>query len=259
MILFFRLPEWACFILTLIFVMISHEVGFRIGTRRRLKPGENPEIAAGTIAGTIIGLLAFMLAFTFNGASSNHDLQKDLVIDEANAVRTTYQRSMEMPDPYRAEVRDLLQEYVDIRLKVRELRRAELKPALDRTLAIQRDLWSVARALQRKEPNAPMIILFTQSLNDVLDLHVKRFSAVFQSRISAMIWIVLYMLTSITMAMLGYRIGLHGFRSNFMEITLIIAFSSVIFLIIVLDRPNGMMRVDPRPLVDVLNMLRAGR
>ena len=60
------------------------------------------------------------------------------------------------------------------------------------------------------------------------------------------------------MAMMGYRIGLSGLRSTFMETTLALAFSAVLVLIISLDRPNGMMSVDPRPLVDVLNMLRAG-
>ncbi|MEI6862840.1 MAG: hypothetical protein WCK38_00355 [Candidatus Omnitrophota bacterium] len=258
MTIFSRLPEWACFIATLIFVQFSHEVGFRIGTRRRLKPGDNPETSAGTISGTVIGLLAFLLAFTFNGASSHYDLRKELIIEEANAVRTTYQRSLQLPAPYRAKVRDLLEEYVDIRLKVRGFRKADLSRALARTLAIQDDLWSVVLTLQQKEPNTPMLVLFTQSLNEVFDLHVKRVNAVFQSRISIFVWSVLYLLTFITMAMMGYRIGLSGLRSTFMELTLALAFSSVLIVIVSLDRPNGWMRVDPKSLIDVLNMLRAG-
>jgi hypothetical protein len=255
---FYKLPEWACFIATLIFVQLSHEIGFRIGTRRRLRPGENPETAAGTISGIMIGLLVFLLAFTFNGASNNYDLRKDLIMEEANAVRTAYQRSMQMPDPYRAEVRALLREYVDIRLKVRHLRRADLKPAINRMLTIQHDLWSIALELQKKEPNTPMLGLFTESLNEVFDLHVKRFSAIIQGRISPVIWVVLYLLTFITMAMMGYRIGLHGIRSTFMEVSLALAFSSVLSLIIALDNPSGMMSINPRHLADVLKMLASG-
>lgn len=255
MMSFYRLPEWACFIATLIFVQFSHEIGFRIGAWRRLKPGENPETAAGTISGIMIGLLAFILAFTFNGASNNHDIRKDLMIAEANAVRTTYQRSMQLPDPYRANVRELLREYVDIRLKVRQLRMVGLKSALNRIRTIQNDLWSIALELQKKEPNAPMIVLFTQSLNEVFDLHVKRYSAILQGRIATMIWVVLYLLTFITMAMMGYRIGLNGIRSTFMELSLALAFSSILVLIIALDRPSGMLRIDPKALEDVLKML----
>lgn len=258
MMLFYKIPEWMCFVATLIFVQASHEAGFKIGTRRRLKPGENPSTAAGTISGIMVGLLAFILAFTFNGASNNHDVRKDLIIEEANAVRTAYQRSMELPDPYRAQVRDLLREYVDIRLKARQLRRPDFKPALDRTLAIQNDLWSIALELQKKEPNTPMVGLFTESLNEVFDLHVKRMNAIFQGRISMLIWIMLYFLTFITMAMMGYKIGLHGIRSTFMEVTLALAFSSLLILIIALDRPDGIMRIHPRALIDVLNMLSSG-
>ena len=255
MTLFYRLPEWACFIATLIFVQLSHEIGFRIGTIRRLKSGENPETAAGTISGVAIGLLAFMLAFTFNGASNNHDLRKDLLIDEANIVRTAYQRSMQLPDPYRANVHDLLQEYVDIRLNMRQLRRANFKQAFGRMQVIQHDLWSTVLELQKKEPNTPMLGLFTESLNELFNLNAKRSNAFIQGRISIIIWIVLYLLTFITMAMMGYRIGLHGMRSTFMELTLALAFSSVLILIITLDRPNGMLKIDPRPLADVLKML----
>ena len=258
MTLFSILPEWTCFLMTLIFVQFSHETGFRVGTIRRLKPGENPETAAGTISGIMIGLLAFILAFTFNGASNNHDQRKDLLIQEANAVRTTYQRSMQLPDPYRAKVRDLLREYVDIRLKMRGLRIADLKPLISRTMAIQSDLWSLVIDLHKKEPNTPMIGIFTESVNEVFDLNVKRFNAVTQGRISAVIWSVLYLLTFITMAMMGYRIGLNGIRSTFMELSLTLAFSSVLVLIIALDRPNGIMRIDPKPLGNVLKMLSAG-
>ncbi|MCX5666372.1 MAG: hypothetical protein NT036_04930 [Candidatus Omnitrophica bacterium] len=258
MTLFYRLPEWACFIATLIFVQISHEIGFRIGTMRRLKPGENPETAAGTISGVAIGLLAFMLAFTFNGASNNHDLRKDLLIDEANIVRTAYQRSMQLPDPYCANVRDLLREYVDIRLNMSQHRRGNFKQVFDRMKVIQHDLWSTALELQKKEPNTPMLGLFTESLNELFNLNAKRSNAFLQGRISIIIWIVLYFLTFITMTMVGYRIGLHGIRSTFMEITLALAFSAVLLLIITLDHPNGMLKVDPRPLADVLKILGSG-
>jgi len=258
MAIFYRLPEWVCFIATLIFVLISHEIGFRIGTMRRLKPGENPETAASTISGVMIGLLAFMLAFTFNGASNNHDLRKDLLIDEANTVRTAYQRSMQLPNPYRADVRALLREYLDIRLNMTQLRRANFKQAFNRMRSIQHDLWSTVLELQKNEPNTPMLGVFTESLNELFNLNTKRSNAFLLGRISMIIWIVLYLLTFITMTMMGYRIGLQGIRSTFMELTLALAFSLVLLLIIALDRPSGMLRLDPKPLADVLKILSAG-
>ena len=250
--------EWVCFAVTLVFVLFSHEVGFRFGTRRRLKPGENPEASAGTLSGTTIGLLAFMLAFTFNGAATNHHARKDLIIDEANAVRAAYQRAMALPAPYRAEINGLLREYVDIRVKAPGLRPAERKLALGRSMAIQGELWALALVLQQKQPDVPMVGPFMESLREVFDLHVRRVEAAFQSRIPSIIWTVLYLLTFITMAMVGYRIGLTGIRSTFTELSMALAFSAVLLVIAALDRPDGIMRVSQKPLADLLVMFRAG-
>ena len=259
MTIFYRLPEWTCFIATLVFVLMSHEVGFRLGIRRKLKPGENPETAAGTISGIMIGMLAFMLAFTFNGASNNHDFRKDLLSDEANTIRTVYQRSMQLPDTYRTNVRNLLREYVSLRLNMGQRQKTNFKQTFVRMKSIQQGLWSIALELQTKEPNTPMLGLFTESLNHLFDLNADRSNAFIQGRISLLIWIVLYLLTFITMAMVGYRIGLSGIRSTFMELTLALSFSSVLILIIALDRPNGMLRLNPKPLADVLKMLNVDR
>jgi len=108
--MFFNLPEGVSFAVTVLFVLLSYEIGYKFGTRRRLRPGENPDSAAGALSGTTLGLLAFMLAFSFNGASSHHDLRKKLLIDEANAIRTAYQQSAALPESYRAGVSSLLEE-----------------------------------------------------------------------------------------------------------------------------------------------------
>lgn len=258
MSLFFRLPEWACFIATILILQFFHEVGFRIGTIRRLRPGENPETAAGAISGITIGLLAFILAFTLNGASNNHDLRKDLLIKEANTIRTIYQSSMQMSEPYQTKVRGLLREYLEIRLKMHGFKINELRQLIGRAKNIQTELWSIALAVQKKEPATPMVASFTESLGHLFDLNTERINAITQGRISSLIWIVLYLLTIITMAMVGYRIGLHGIRSTFMELCLILSFALVLSVVIALDRPNGIMSTNMRPLSTVLKMIQAG-
>ena len=64
-----------------------------------------------------LALLAFILAFTFGLAGSWFDVRRRLVIDEANAIGTTYLRAGMLPEPHRSDVRDLLREYVDVRLE----------------------------------------------------------------------------------------------------------------------------------------------
>jgi len=45
----------------------------------------------------ILGLLAFRLAFTFGVAASRFDTRRELVLDEANAIGTTFLRAALLP------------------------------------------------------------------------------------------------------------------------------------------------------------------
>ena len=67
------------------------------------------------IVGAILGLLAFMLAFTFSLAASRFEARRQGVLDEANAIGTTYLRARFLPQPQRDEAARLLREYVDVR------------------------------------------------------------------------------------------------------------------------------------------------
>ena len=253
-----KIPEWLYLIGTIGFVQISYEIGFRLGMAQRRKPGENPETAAAAMFGATIGLLAFMLAFTFNGAASDHNERKDLVLEEANIVRTTYMRSMMLADPERARIRELMGEYVDIRVALSKNQGANLSQVLERTSVIQNELWSVAVALMQAEANSVPARLFAESLTDVFDIHAKRIDLFKNARIPSSIWVALYFLTFLTMAMLGFRTGLSGIRSTLTEISQALAFSTVLILIIMLNNPLGSLQVSQQPLIDVLNSIRNG-
>jgi hypothetical protein len=252
------MPEWVFFPATLIFVLLSYEIGFKFGLNRKLKPGENPEAAAGALSGTTLGLLAFILAFTFNGASSHYGVRKELVIQEANAIRTAYQQSMVLPDHYRVKVSGLLREYADIRTKASSFKPENIKASFERTETIQAELWATALACQKSGPERSIADPLKEALIKIFDLHVLRIHAVFQNRINDVIWSVLFMLTFLTMAMMGYRVGLSGVRSNFIEISTALAFSLVLILILALDRPNGMLKINQKPMIEILNLISKG-
>jgi hypothetical protein len=61
------------------------------------------------------------------------------------------------------------------------------------------------------------------------------------------------------MAMLGYHIGLSGSRSMSMAFGISIAFSVVLLLIVSLDRPNGIIRVNQTPITNVSRYLHTHR
>jgi hypothetical protein len=128
----------AFLVLTLILTLVAVEAGYWLG-RWRLKREHELDATAGAIVGTTLGLLAFTLAFTFAMAAARFDTRKQFVVDEANAVGTTYLHALMLPAPQSSEVRRMLREYTDARL---ELGRnpGEASPALARSEELHAEL-----------------------------------------------------------------------------------------------------------------------
>src|ERR1700752_1969178 len=109
------LPLWGLFIVILMVVLLSVEFGYRLGKYRRSRREDEKEAPLGTMVGATLGLLAFILAFTFGLAASRFDNRRQLVLDEANAIGTTYLRAGMLPE-HGQQFRDLLRAYVAARL-----------------------------------------------------------------------------------------------------------------------------------------------
>ena len=110
------LPLWALFIFILGVVLLSVECGYRLGKYRRSRREEEKEAPLGTMVGATLGLLAFILAFTFGLAAARFDSRRQVLLDEANAIGTTYLRAGMLPE--RGEqIRGLLRDYVGARLE----------------------------------------------------------------------------------------------------------------------------------------------
>lgn len=92
------IPLWGLLCLTVGLVLAAVEVGFRIGRWRGQRSEHEQETPVGAIVAAILGLLAFLLAFTFGMAASRYELRRELVLDEANAVGTTYLRAGMVPE-----------------------------------------------------------------------------------------------------------------------------------------------------------------
>jgi hypothetical protein len=107
---------WVLFAGTILVVVMAIEAGHRLGHAARRQSEDEKESPVSAMAGAVLGLAAFMLAFAFGIVSDRYDARKGLVRDEANAVRTAYLRSDFLPEPGRAEAKDLLRRYLDVRL-----------------------------------------------------------------------------------------------------------------------------------------------
>ncbi len=243
------LPLWGVFGLTIVLVLFAIEVGYRIGRRRAAIAEPEKESAAGAMANASLALLAFLLAFTFGFAGSRFEARRSVLLDEVNAIGTTYLRAGTLPQPERTQARDLLREYVDVRLQ--GVRSGELGQAIRRSEEIQSRLWESAAALGERSPGSIMLGLYLQTLNQMIDLHTKRVTEG-RVRIPAIVWIVLYAITVLAMVEIGYQTGLAGRRRPLSTPAFALAFAAVILLIADLDRPQkGWIRVSQLPMEEL--------
>jgi hypothetical protein len=244
------LPLWALSLLTAAVVLLAMEAGYRLGTYRSRRSEHEKESSVGAVVAATVGLLGFMLAFTFGIAGTRYDARRQAVLDEANAIGTTFLRAGLLPEGRGLNVRKLLREYVDVRLTA--ARTGDVEAALRRSGDLHGQLWAEVEAIGIRHPGSILVGLFIQSLNETIDLHETRVIAGLYSRIPLVLWGTLYLLTALAMIGVGYHGGLTSKARSLSPLLLAITFAAVILLVADLDRPGaGMLRVSQQALVDV--------
>lgn len=250
------LPLWGLYVATVVIILLAVEGGQRLGKYRRQHPEQELEAPVSVMVGATLGLLAFILAFTFGLATSRFDIRRGFVVDEANAIGTAYLRAGLLSEPYRTEVRNLLREYVDVRLDL--VRPGKAEEAMHRSDELHGRLWSQAVAVGEKNPSSIVAGLFIGSLNEVIDLHAKRVNLGLRTRVPGTIWAALYFVAILATGAVGYHAGLTGTRRSLAVLALVLAFSAVMMLIVDLDRPlEGGLKVSQQAMIDLRNSLMA--
>jgi hypothetical protein len=202
------------------------------------------------MVGATLALLAFLLTFTFGMAATRFEARRQALLQEANAIGTTYLRAGLLPEPHRTQLRQLLRDYLDARLSAAQPDR--VVEAVTKSEALHSQLWSQATEVAAADPKSIVAGLFIQSLNEVIDLHAIRVTAGLRSRIPAPVWGLLYLVTVLAMLATGYQQGLSGTNRSPAILALVLAFSGVITLIADLDRPHeGLIRVGQQSLLDL--------
>jgi hypothetical protein len=250
-------PILAFFFGTILLVMGSIEVGYRLGRTAHRRSEEEKESPVSAIEGSVLALLAFMLAFTFAIASNRFDSRKELVRAEANTIRTVWARSDFLPEPDRAETKKLLREYVHARASAFHSADEErVERVIDEAERTQARLWAMAVIHAPQDMPSDIGALYLESLNEMSAIHASRVAVGLQMRISLGIWLTLASLTALGMIMVGYQAGVAASTRTLAMPILAIAFASVIALISSLDHPIGgftLTKVSQQPMIDLLS------
>jgi len=123
-----------------------------------------------------------------------------------------------------------------------------------KTSYINDRLWAIAANAGTKSDSITTG-LFTQSLNEMIDIDAVRVAAL-RNRIPDSIWFMLCVVTLFSMFAIGYQFGLTGIHSWAGTILLVIVFTTVFTLIADLDRPQeGLVQVSQQALIDLVNKI----
>jgi len=239
-------------------LLIATEVGFRGGRSVRSAIEESAKSHYWTLQAGVMGLLALLLAFTFSMSVTRYESRRQLLVDEANAIGTTYLRSQMLPEPYQSEVAKLIGDYVANRLRDygTALDEDEVEVANLNCHRLQNQLWSQAIAATAKDPQPVPTGLFISSLNDVINVAAKR-AAARENHVPQPVLTFLFLVTILTMGLLGYGCGLGNYRNIAATATVCLLISLVILTIMDLDRPRrGLITISQKPMLELRDSMR---
>jgi hypothetical protein len=251
-----RFPLWAVFIGTVIIALIATEIGFRIGLWRHSRDNSKGKSnVLGALVGGTLGLLAFLLALSVVTVIDQHNGRKAMVVTEANAVGTAYLRTSFLDEPDRNLSRDLLREYVEVRLAAAD-DVTLFESSKRRSEEIHAQLWLLVENSVRQGKESAIMALYVDSVNEVIDVHSLRLMAI-SLRLPRRLGVMLYVAVVLSFLLLGGASSHDGKRiPPFTLLIFTMVFVAIFVTIVTLDRPQqGLVTISQTALSDLLGQM----
>jgi hypothetical protein len=241
------LPISVVYLLTVVMLLLAFEVGYRTGVFVQKRWPDQAESGVGTMVGASLAFLGFLLAFIIGIAVNIFNERRALVVEEANAIGTAYLRAEYLQEPFSTDSRVLLRKYVDTRLAA--LDPNTLAASVTRSEEIHQELWAQAVTISRNNPS-PTTALYVSSLNDVIDIHSKRFNIALEVRVPPAILLGLYLVAVLSMMLIGIQGSYAAKRTIIAPVMMVLILSLVFVLVTDLERSQqGFMQISQQPLI----------
>lgn len=226
---------------------VAFLIGRWLGGREARREHPEHEGPVGSVVGATLALLAFTLAITFNMAHMKHNSRKELVREDAKAIRTAYDRALLLPPEAAQVAHARLAEYARIRAFDTFLAGDfPIGEIIARSEQIQSELWN--QALEHREH--PQLRFYLDSISALTNVHADRITVGMHDRVPLAVWICLIVVTALGMLTMGYQSSLAGSRRTWAMVPLVVAFCVVLCIAVDLDRPQqGILRVDQGPMI----------
>ena len=247
--MFFRLSSIELGLILFGIVLGTTLLGLVAGRRLR-EHSETLREPFGVLQAALLGLVALILAFGLTMAVGRYDARRAAVVDDANAIGTTYLRAQTLREPIRARSLDLLVRYTDTSIAVSNSipGSTAARAAIAAGGRLQRSLWRLGGEALDSSPTDSAPRLYIESLNEMIDMQTVRVSALSNRVPSAVLGIELVG-SAIGLGLLALYLAI--LSRGVITVVLAAAFVSVLLLITFdLDRPTrGLVTVPDTPLV----------
>jgi hypothetical protein len=244
--------EWRVILIISLLLLALAQAGFHVAKRRHREPTEGHKSQITGIQTSVLGLLALLLGFTFAMALGRYDSRRNLVLQEANAIGTTYLRASFLPETHKKAVEDLLRRYVDVRIPLydRGTSPARLQSLEEQSANLQHELWAHVVAAAGESPS-PVTATIINALNETIDLDASRLHAL-RSHVPGAAWLLVLFVASVGCYLTGYAAGISKTQSAFSTVLLPLLVAIVVTLISDLDAPRqGLIGISKQPLLDL--------
>jgi hypothetical protein len=243
------IPVGVVFLLFTLLTFACYEVGFRLGVWWQARePGEQ-EGPTDMLVGSLLALMAFVLAITLGLATDRFDARRALVVEEANAIATAYQRADYLPPTEAAQLKSLLQAYVPLRIVTDTM---QVPANIVKSADLAKQMWAIEAKVAPTSNNGDLMSSLGEALNEIVAVSEQRVVAGIYARVPESIMFLLLAGSALALLMTGYSAGIKGRRSVLSATVLIVALGVVTTLVVDLDRPQeGFLTVSQQALVDV--------
>jgi hypothetical protein len=233
----------------LIVLTLSIELPYRFA-KDLLARTDVKDDAWNVVQAALLTLASFMLGLSFAQAAGRFDWRRELVMREANAIRTTWLRADQLDAPAAREFRGLLTAYASDRLKVYQTSGdAEFYEAsLLQSDREQMRLWSLASSAVRGHQTNQGTSLLMQALNDTINVAAEQVHSL-TSHVPTVIVLLTLALVMLGALSMGGRFARDRSRPIVLSALYVIASVVAVGMVVDYDRPRtGFVTVSLRPL-----------
>ena len=247
----------ALFFGMLLFLELGRQIAFRASRR----VGDAARTGVGVVDSAVYAVLALLLGFMFNGAMSRFDARRELVIQEASAMSTAWQRIETLPSAAHAPIREAFRRYVAAVVGVHVTTPGSpiFARHLDDITPAQDDLWTRAVAACLADAGGEKArMLMLPSLNETFDAVDRELHAT-RNHPPRIIYVMLLVAAFASAMFAGYSMANQRARNWLFVIGIATTVATVMYVVIQLEYPRlGVvdLSVIDQPLVQLQRSLR---